>query len=109
MTTRAPSRPQYADRPASVPARGTALTFIVLGALTALELNVAVAREMAAAMRATLLAGVLLFKIGVVLVFCLRAELRRRSAARLALVALIMAGSFAAVLMLEAAFQVRVR
>lgn len=105
MTTHAPSP----DRPASVPARGTALTFIVLAALTALELNVAVAPEMGAPLRATLLAGVLIFKIGVVVVFCLRAELRRRSAPRLALAALIMAGIFAAVLMLEAVFQARVR
>ena len=69
----------------------------------------AVAPEMSAAMRATSLVGVLLFKVGVVLVFCLRAELRRRSAPRLVLAALIMAGIFAAVLMLEAVFQARVR
>lgn len=103
MTTRAQ------DSAPSAPPRATTLTFIVLAALTALELNVSVLRDLAEPMRTTVLVGLLLAKVGLVLVFCLRAELRRRSAARLALLALVMAGLFAAVLMLEAAFQARVR
>jgi hypothetical protein len=44
-----------------------------------------------------------------VLTLCLRADFRRRSAARLVLIALILAAGTAAVLMLEAAFQARAR
>jgi heme/copper-type cytochrome/quinol oxidase subunit 4 len=97
------------EPPSSAPPRATTLTFVVLAALTALELNVSVLRDMADPMRVTVLAGLLLAKVGLVLVFCLRAELRRRSAARLTLIALVAAGLFAAVLMLEAAFQARTR
>jgi hypothetical protein len=41
--------------------------------------------------------------------FCLRADLRRRPAPRLAALALVLAAVFAAVLMLEAAFQAGAR
>ena len=57
----------------------------------------------------TALVGLLLIKVGLVLALCLRADFRRRSAARLVLIALILAAGVAAVQMLEAAFQARLR
>ncbi|HSY41740.1 MAG TPA: hypothetical protein VLA79_19505 [Polyangia bacterium] len=86
----------------------TALTFLTLAALTLAELKVAGAGG-AGPGRATTLAGLLIVKVGLVLMFCLRADFRRRSAARLVLIALLFAAGVAAVLMLEAAFQARVR
>ncbi|HEX3902849.1 MAG TPA: hypothetical protein VH853_08350 [Polyangia bacterium] len=85
-----------------------ALTFSALAALTAAELKVA-ALDVAGRARATALAGLLLFKVGLVLLACLRADFRRRSTTRLTLLALVLAAGFAAVLMLEAAFQARLR
>ena len=85
-----------------------ALTFVALAALTIAELKVA--RDAGAGPgRATTLAGLLIVKVGLVLMFCLRADFRRRSAARLVLIALVFAAGAAAVLMLEAAFQARLR
>jgi len=89
-------------------ALGTALTFVTLAALTVAELRVASAAN-AGPGRATTLVGLLIVKVGLVLMYCLRADFRRRSAARLVLIALIFAAGAAAVLMLEAAFQARVR
>jgi hypothetical protein len=86
----------------------TALTFLALAALTVVELKVA-ASDGAGPGRATTLAGLLIAKVGLVLTLCLRADFRRRSASRLVLIALILAAGAAAVLMLEAAFQARVR
>ena len=86
----------------------TVLTFAALAALTAAELKVA-ALDIAGPGRTTALAGLLLLKVGLVLLVCLRADFRRRSATRLTLLALVLAAGFAAVLMLEAAFQARVR
>jgi hypothetical protein len=102
MTTAAP------DQSRSGRFGATALTFLTLAALTLAELKVAGAGG-AGPGRPTTLAGLLVVKIGVVLMLCLRAEFRRRSAARLVLIALIFAAGTAAVLMLEAAFQARVR
>lgn len=87
---------------------GTALTFVTLAVLTAAELKVAGAGR-AGPGRATTLAGLLIVKVGLVLLLCLRADFRRRSSARLVLIALIFAAGVAAVLMLEAAFQARLR
>jgi hypothetical protein len=87
---------------------GTALTFVTLAALTIAELKVANPAG-AGPGRATTLAGLLIVKVGLVLMSCLRADFRRRSAARLVLIALLFAAGVAAVLMLEAAFQARVR
>ena len=89
-------------------ALGTALTFVTLAALTVAELKVASAANGGPG-RATTLVGLLIVKVGLVLMYCLRADFRRRSAARLVLIALIFAAGVAAVLMLEAAFQARVR
>ena len=91
----------------------TVLTFAALAALTAAELKVA-ALDVAGPGRAgpgrvTALGGLLLLKVGLVLLVCLRADFRRRSATRLTLLALVLAAGFAAVLMLEAAFQARLR
>ena len=102
MTTAAPSGSRGGR------AVGTALTFVTLAALTLAELNVASVAS-AGPGRATTLVGLLIVKVGLVLMYCLRADFRRRSAARLVLIALIFAAGVAAVLMLEAAFQARVR
>jgi hypothetical protein len=96
------------ERPASGWSGTTALTFLALAALTAAELKVA-SVDGAGPARPTTLVGLLIVKIGLVLMLCLRADFRRRSAARLVLIALILAAGAAAVLMLEAAFQARVR
>jgi hypothetical protein len=85
-----------------------AAIFVALGALTALELRVA-DLPVDSARRATALVGLLIGKVGLVMAFCLRAHLRRRSAPRLTAVALVMAAAFAAVLMLETAFQAGIR
>jgi len=102
MTTAAPERSR-SGRFGSTP-----LTFVALAALTAAELKVA-GLDGAGPSRATTLVGLLIVKVGLVLTLCLRADFRRRSAARLVLIALILAAGAAAVLMLEAAFQARVR
>ena len=86
----------------------TVLTFMTLAALTVAELRVADSAS-AGPGGATTLAGLLMLKVGLVLTFCLRADFRRRSASRLVLLGLIFAAGSAAVLMLEAAFQARVR
>ena len=88
--------------------RSAAAIFVALGAITALELRVS-ELPVDTARRATALMALLIGKVGLVMAFCLRAHLRRRSAPRLAAVGLILAAVFAAVLMLEAAFQARVR
>jgi hypothetical protein len=102
MTTAAPER----SRSGGSGARAS--TFLALAALTVAELRVAGSAS-TGPRRATTLTGLLIVKIGLVLAFCLRADFRRRSAARLLLIALILAAGTAAVLMLEAAFQARVR
>jgi heme/copper-type cytochrome/quinol oxidase subunit 4 len=101
--------------PAQSPARAraarlrqAAAIFLALGALTALELRVA-QLPVDGARRATTLVALLIGKVGLVMHFCLRAHLRRRSAPRLAAVALVLAATFAVVLMLEASFQAGVR
>jgi hypothetical protein len=86
----------------------TALTFVTLALLTVAELKVASAAG-AGPGPATTLAGLLMLKVGLVLMLCLRANFRRHSASRLVLIALVFAAGAAAVLMLEAAFQARVR
>jgi hypothetical protein len=86
----------------------TAVIFAALGAVTALELRVA-ELPVDGARRSTALVALLLGKVGLVMAFCLRADLRRRSAPRLAAAALVLAAFFAAVLMLEASFQAGVR
>jgi hypothetical protein len=86
----------------------TAAIFAALAALTITELQVA-RLDVPGPGRATALAALLLGKVAIVLVYCLRADFRRRAASRLALIALFTAAVFAAVLMLEAAFQARVR
>ena len=96
------------DRSRSGRFGATALTFLTLAALTAAELKVA-GFGGAGPARATALVGLLIIKVGLVLAFCLRADFRRRSSPRLVLIALILAAGAAAVLMLEAAFQARVR
>ncbi len=95
------------DRPRRS-ARTTALAFAALAALTAAELRTA-APDLGGPTRATTLVGLLILKVALVLLLCLKADLRRRSVARLVLVALAIAAGFAAVLMLEAAFQARAR
>jgi hypothetical protein len=103
MTTAAGS-----DRSQSGRSGATALTFLALAGLTVAEVKVAGSAS-AGPGRPTMLAGLLILKVGLVLTFCLRADFRRRSAARLVLIALILAAGAAAVLMLEAAFQARLR
>ncbi len=104
MTATAKPRPG----PAATRARAPALAFAVLGALTAAELRTA-GPDLAGPLRATALVGLLILKVALVLMLCLGADFRRRSATRLVLVALALAAGFAVVLMLEAAFQARVR
>jgi hypothetical protein len=88
--------------------RQAAAIFVALGAVTALELRVS-QLPVDGARRATALVALLIGKVGLVMAFCLRAHLRRRSAPRLVAVALLLASVFAAVLMLEASFQAGVR
>lgn len=101
-TTTAPHRPRSGRTVATV------LTFGTLAALTLAELRVADSAG-AGPGGATTLAGLLMLKVGLVLTLCLRADFHRRSAARLVLIALSFAAGAAAVLMLEAAFQARLR
>ena len=89
------------------PARPAWPAFVTLAALTATEVRLA--SGAASARRATALCGLLILKVGLVMVLCLRADLRRRRPSRLAAVALLVAAGFALVLMLEAAFQARLR
>jgi hypothetical protein len=88
--------------------RQAAAIFLALGGVTVLELWVA-QLPVDGARRATTLVALLIGKVGLVMHFCLRAHLRRRSAPRLAAVALVLAATFAVVLMLEACFQAGVR
>ena len=88
--------------------RAAAAIFLALGAVTALELRLA-DLPVDTARRATALVGLLIGKVGLVMAFCLRAHLRRRSAPRLAAAGLVLAAVFATVLMLEASFQAGVR
>jgi hypothetical protein len=97
---------QERSRPGGLGA--TAAIFVALGAVTALELWVA-GLPVDGARRSTALVALLIGKVGLVMAFCLRADLRRRPAPRLAAVALVMAAFFAAVLMLEASFQAGAR
>jgi len=106
MTTDAQEQSAARSRPRRL--RQAAAIFLALGAITALELRVA-ELPVDSARRATALAGLLIGKAGLVMAFCLRAHLRRRSAPRLTAVALVMAAAFAVVLMLEAAFQAGIR
>jgi hypothetical protein len=101
-TTSVPHRPRGGRTVATV------LTFGTLAALTLAELRGADAAG-AGPGRATTLAGLLMLKVGLVLTLCLRADFRRRSASRLVPLGLIFAAGAAAVLMLEAAFQARLR
>ena len=101
-TTAAPTRSRSAQPVA------TGVTFLALAVLTLAELKVASVPG-AGPGRPTALVGLLLIKVGLVLALCLRADFRRRSAARLVLIALILAAGVAAVQMLEAAFQARLR
>jgi len=101
-TTTAPARSRSGRTVATV------LTFGTLAALTLAELRVADSASGGPG-RATMLAGLLMLKVGLVLTLCLRADFRRRSASRLVLIALVLAAGAAAVLMLEAAFQARLR
>jgi hypothetical protein len=96
------------DRSRGARLKATAAIFVALGAVTALELRVA-ELPVDGARRATALVALLIGKVALVMAFCLRADLRRRSAPRLAAIALVMAAFFAAVLMLEASFQAGVR
>jgi hypothetical protein len=97
-----------ADRSRAGRLRATAAIFVALGAVTALELRVS-QLPVDSASRATALVALLIGKVGLVMAFCLRADLRRRPAPRLAALALVLAAVFAAVLMLEAAFQAGAR
>jgi hypothetical protein len=85
----------------------TAPTFAALAALTLAEIKLS-ALQVAGPGRATALSALLIGKVGIVMAYCLRANLRRRSAPRLVVIALAAAAAFAVVLMLEAAFQARV-
>jgi|tagenome__1003787_1003787.scaffolds.fasta_scaffold20801818_3 hypothetical protein len=108
MTTATSETSATSDRSPTARSGATALTFLTLAALTFAELKVASVPG-AGPQRPTALVGLLLVKVGLVLALCLRADFRRRSAARLVLIALILAAGIAAVLMLEAAFQARLR
>jgi hypothetical protein len=90
------------------PVTAAVAIFGALAAVTALEIAVA-GLPVDGARRSTALTALLIGKVGLVMMFCLRADLRRRSASRLVALALLMAAGFAAVLMLEAAFQAGVR
>jgi hypothetical protein len=96
------------DRSHGARLKATAAIFVALGAVTALELRVA-ELPIDGARRATALVALLIGKVGLVMGFCLRADLRRRSASRLAAIALVISALFAAVLMLEASFQAAAR
>ncbi|HVT10127.1 MAG TPA: hypothetical protein VHO67_21850 [Polyangia bacterium] len=88
--------------------RGSALaTYAVLAALTAAEIFVA-GTDASARDRTTALAGLLLAKAGILLVFSLRGT-PRRPGPRLALLAIVVAVGFAVVLMLEAVYRAGVR
>jgi hypothetical protein len=99
MTAPPPNQPSRTAAPSLVP-------FVGLVVLTAAELALALAPG-DRALRITALVGLLGAKMAVVLTLFMRAQASRR-AARLALVALAAAVGFAVVLMLEAAFRVRV-
>ena len=79
----------------------------VLAILTVAELLVA-SSAADGRLRTTVLAGLLMAKAGILLAFSLRASWRR-SASRLALLALLMAAGFTIVLMLEGVYRSGVR
>jgi len=81
--------------------------FAVLAILTGAEVLVA-SSGLGDRRRVTALTGLLLAKAGILLVFSLRASWRR-SAPRLALIALLLAVGFTVVLMLEAVYRTGVR
>jgi Na+-translocating ferredoxin:NAD+ oxidoreductase RnfA subunit len=89
-------------------ARRAAMTIGVLALATALELWVATATSGGRAARLTALTALLTAKAGVVVAALMGARAHRRVAA-LTLGAMGLAVGFAVVLMLEAAFQARVR
>jgi len=87
--------------------RATVIGFAILAGLTVAELAVA-GLDVAGRARVTALCGLLIAKVGIVLAVFLRVGARRRDP-RLALAALLLASSSAAILMLEMAFRVRQR
>ena len=89
---------------------GAAAIAIAFGALVALSTAELLVSRLAASrqLRITLLAGVLMAKIGLVLVAFLRVRANRRSTGLLG-VALVMAAGFAIVLMLESWFRAGLR
>ncbi len=97
-----------ADGTATRP-RGAAIAamFAVLVALTSLELVVVVVLDMERAERITALAGLLMAKVMLVLLFFMRARVGHL-AVRLALTAIALAATAAIVLMLETVFRVSV-
>ena len=95
------------DAPVRPRAAVVAATFCAVVLLTALELIV-VGLEMDRAARITTLAGLLMAKVGLVLVVFMRAR-EGRPAVRLALTAIVLAAGAAIVLMLETIFRVGVR
>ncbi|HXJ22164.1 MAG TPA: hypothetical protein VMT03_18220 [Polyangia bacterium] len=92
------------ERPSRAPSLGA---FAVLAILTAAEIVVA-SSGVGDRPRVTALTGLLLAKAGILLVFSLRASWRR-SAPRLALIALLLAVGFTIVLMLESVYRTGVR
>jgi heme/copper-type cytochrome/quinol oxidase subunit 4 len=84
-----------------------AIGFVAIVALTIAELIV-IGIDVDRAVRVTALCGLLMAKVGLVLMVFLRVRFRRRDP-RLALVALFLAAGFAVVLMLEMAFRMRQR
>jgi heme/copper-type cytochrome/quinol oxidase subunit 4 len=95
------------DQPEERRIRPTAIGFVAIVALTIAELMV-MALDVDVAVRVTALCGLLMAKVGLVLVVFLGVRFRRRDP-RLALAALSLAAGFAVVLMLEMAFRMRQR
>jgi heme/copper-type cytochrome/quinol oxidase subunit 4 len=87
--------------------RATAIGFVAIVALTIAELTV-IGIDVDRAVRVTALCGLLMAKVGLVLMVFLRVRFRRRDP-RLAMAALFLAAGFAVVLMLEMAFRMRQR
>lgn len=94
-------------RPDGARLRATVIGFAVLAGLTVAELVVA-GLDVGGRARVTALCGLLMAKLAVVLAVFLRVGARRRDP-RLAMAALVLASSSAAILMLEMAFRVRQR
>jgi len=95
------------DQPEDHRVRATAIGFVAIVALMIAELTV-IGLDVDRAVRVTALSGLLMAKVGLVLVVFLRVRFRRRDP-RLALAALFLAAGFAVVLMLEMAFRMRQR